>query len=39
MVDTGSDVNVEIDINGDNTADAIIQVMNVDTLTKDDFLL
>jgi Ca2+-binding RTX toxin-like protein len=39
VVDTGSDVNVEIDLNGDNTVDSIIQVMNVDTLTKDDFLL
>ena len=39
VVDTGSDVNIEIDINGDNTADSIIQVMNVDTLTSWDFLL
>jgi hypothetical protein len=38
-VDTGSDVNVEIDLNGDNTVDSIIQVMNVDTLTINDFLL
>ena len=37
--DTGSDVNVEIDLNGDNTVDSIIQVMNVDTLTINDFLL
>jgi Ca2+-binding RTX toxin-like protein len=39
IVDTGSDVNVEIDLNGDNTADSIIQVMNVDTLTINDFWL
>jgi hypothetical protein len=39
VVDTGSDVNVEIDLNGDNTVDSIIQVMNVDTLTINDFLL
>jgi len=39
VVDTGSDVNVEIDINGDNVADSIIQVMNIDTLTSSDFLL
>src|SRR5215207_1470220 len=39
VVDTGSDVNVEIDLNGDNAVDAIIQVMNVDTLTINDFLL
>src|SRR5215207_651077 len=39
VVDTGSDVNVEIDLNGDNTVDSVIQVMNVDTLTINDFLL
>ncbi|MDF2970371.1 MAG: hypothetical protein K0R61_821, partial [Microvirga sp.] len=39
VVDTGSDVNVEIDINGDNTADSVIEVMNVDTLNSWDFLL
>jgi hypothetical protein len=32
-------VNVEIDSNGDNAADMILQVMNIDTLTGRDFLL
>jgi hypothetical protein len=39
VVDTGSDVNVEIDVNGDNVADSIIQAMNIDPLTSNDFWL
>jgi serralysin len=39
VVDAGRHVNVEIDSNGDNTSDMILQVMNIDTLTGRDFLL
>jgi hypothetical protein len=39
VVDAGRHVNVEIDSNGDNAADMILQVMNIDTLTGRDFLL
>lgn len=38
-VDAGKHVNVEIDWSGDNVADMTIQVMNVDKLSADDFLL
>lgn len=39
VLDAGSHVNVEIDVNGDSRADMIIQVMNVAKLSADDFLL
>lgn len=39
VVDTGANMEVRIDVNGDNTTDMLIQVMAVDTLTIRDFLL
>lgn len=39
IVDTGANVNVEIDLNGDKKADMIIQVMNVASLAAGDFVL
>jgi Ca2+-binding RTX toxin-like protein len=39
VVDVGSHVNVEIDMNGDISADIVVQVMNVAALTGRDFLL
>ena len=39
VVDAGAHVNVEIDFNGDNVRDSVIQVTNVDLLTINDFVL
>jgi Ca2+-binding RTX toxin-like protein len=39
VVASGGNMNVEIDFDGDNAADMIIQVMNVTSLTGNDFLL
>jgi hypothetical protein len=39
VVDAGPHVNVEIDLGGDNIADMIIQVMNIDTLSRLDLVL
>jgi hypothetical protein len=38
-VDAGAHVNVQIDIDGNNSVDMVIQVMNIGTLTAGDFLL
>lgn len=39
VVDHGSDVNVEIDFNGDNAADALIVVRDIGSLSETDFFL
>jgi VCBS repeat-containing protein len=38
-VDAGAHVNVQIDIDGNNSVDMVIQVLSIDTLTARDFLL
>jgi Ca2+-binding RTX toxin-like protein len=38
-VDAGAHVNVQIDLDGDNSVDMVIQALSIDTLTARDFLL
>lgn len=37
--DWGSNVRVEVDVNGDKQADMVFEVMNVHHLTASDFML
>ena len=39
IADAGTAVNVYVDVNGDSRTDMVIQVMNVEALTRADFLL